>query len=302
MDIGAVKDDINGLVTCNQQSNTPVKGAPEGRDTERAVVGGDDDEAFNPNSRSGDIGRGDGRVGSAQVLPTDVVDKGCCGADGDTSTTQPQQQPPKNGTHDGKLSPILTLSSLGDDSQDQEDTHSEGSVAQNNPVGGGSIDEDSVVTKDTTTVSQTAAPTPSAGRAFSSASSSDPGTDTSDDAEEMAQDWSLEHNHTLRGEGRSAGATRQFEGGVSNNNDNNLPAQLLRLWGTTSPPDHAKGLAAMQEMFGSRQELDGILSRLASTKVRSVGEKLSSAWGSCSGSRMLCTSVFTTTTTVRDTT
>lgn len=46
----------------------------------------------------------------------------------------------------------------------------------------------------------------------------------------------------------------------------NLHAQLRRLWGG-SPPARARGLVAVQEVFGCRQELDRILCALAAREV-----------------------------------
>ncbi len=57
--------------------------------------------------------------------------------------------------------------------------------------------------------------------------------------------------------------------GVSGGEDepNDLPSQLSRLWGA-SPPDRAEKLELIKDMLGYRGELDGILSKLMSAKVR----------------------------------
>lgn len=257
MDIGVV--DKDGPVTRHQQSNAPAKqGALEGHVTGRE---GGDGVALGTNIRTGNTGGGDSAARNALVLPTDVIATGT-GADPD-AVVMTTQLSPRNGTHEDDLSPILTSSPLGD-SECEEDTHPEGSVTGSSPLGGGSIHENIILTKDTTMFSTTA-PLPRTGRASPLAGSFDPSTDTSDNEGETDQEWNLKHNYELTSEGRSAGATGQFDGAASNTDDD-LPAQLNRLWGTPCP-DRVKGLAVMQEMLRNRQELDGILSSLASTEV-----------------------------------
>lgn len=262
MDIGVVEKD--GPVKRN--GNAPVKqSALEGYGVERA---GDDGAALGTNSQTGNTGGGDSAAGNAQVLPADVIAMGTGADPATTVVVMTTQLSPRNGTREDDPSPILTSSSLGG-SQFEEDTHPEGSVTDNSPVGGGSIDENSSLTEDTAMFSTTA-PLTRAGRASPLAGSSHPSTDASDNSGETDQEWNLKHSYESSSEGLSAGVIDQFDGAGSNIDDD-LPAQLNRLWGTPSP-NRVKGLAVMQEMLRNRQELDGILSSFASTEVRSVGK------------------------------
>lgn len=68
-------------------------------------------------------------------------------------------------------------------------------------------------------------------------------------------------------EGNQNGQAEPHSSTDEADHSNDLPSQLNRLWGT-SPPDRAEGLAALRNMLGCRKELDGILSRHVSTKVR----------------------------------
>lgn len=111
---------------------------------------------------------------------------------------------------------------------------------------------------------------------------------------------SAEHNGQNRAEVELHDESEQDVGdGFSGEEDEpgDLPSQLSRVWGA-SPPDRAEKLAVIQDMLGYRGELDGILSKLMSVKVRGRphgGQPSTTLLGSTEtfsslGSRSLCLS------------
>lgn len=78
------------------------------------------------------------------------------------------------------------------------------------------------------------------------------------------EDQSLESAEEEQDDGRGSGEPQADAG------SDDLPTQLTRLWGTSSPPDRAEGLKAMRNMLEHRENLDVILSRLMAAKVRPI--------------------------------
>lgn len=79
------------------------------------------------------------------------------------------------------------------------------------------------------------------------------------------EERSLESAGEEQEDGRGSGGPQADAG------SDDLPTQLTRLWGVSSPPDREEGLKTMRNMLEHRDDLDAILSRLMSAKVpRSV--------------------------------
>lgn len=78
------------------------------------------------------------------------------------------------------------------------------------------------------------------------------------------EDRSLESAEEEQDDGQGFGGPQADAG------SDDLPTQLTRLWGASSPPDREEGLKTMRNMLKHREDLDAILSRLMAAKVQVV--------------------------------
>lgn len=118
--------------------------------------------------------------------------------------------------------------------------------------------------KDTTPTGQSTAK--KGDRNSSSVPSSPPGSPAAHGGSSTTTDEerSLESAEEEQDDGRGSGGPEADAG------SDDLPTQLTRLWGTSSPPDRAEGIQAMRDMLEHRENLDVILSRLMAAKVRPI--------------------------------
>lgn len=202
----------------------------------------------------------------------------------DAEREQPHQPPPDKSAYSssgsGEDSPA-SFESVDATSVDQGTTPSQERLIKSPPRPAGSIDEeDEPRPKDTMPTEQQSAV--QSDRNASSVSASSPkihpassnGTITTD------EEYSLEKAEEAHDGGGSGGQHTEAHGSERSGGSqactgsDDLPTQLTRLWGTSSPPDRADELAAMRNMLEHRKNLDAILSRLMVAKVTPVSVEL----------------------------